>query len=202
MPICRFPTPLRWMFLLCGLFLVATRVEAQPCTLGTTPWLTLTLSAGLLGSGAQNDLLIQVDDLGCARIRRPVFYRNAGEYRLMLSASELAALSQQLDVIALQSFDRYRLQAQINAAQKSLDQARSMETGAASERRMIVADADLVRLQVGVGKAQVEVVYSGLNAYAEAYPQVKALQQLDGMVDAVLALERRRDVQKASAGAP
>ena len=136
------PTHLRFLQIsaLKGLVLLASSAAGfAACELTDTPQISLSVTAAMV-TGTDRTLRVQVFENGCVAIHQPTFYRAAGDYRLSLAASELAALKQSISPARVQQIDRN---------ERALA-SRARASGARLERFEGV-DADIYLLAVGAG---------------------------------------------------
>lgn len=186
------------LFRTCTLLLLAQLVHAAPCEPTGAPWLTLVVTASEVVAASDRTLTVRVDVLGCVAIHRPAFYREAGDFRWSLAPAELAALRAQFDVDKLQRFDAAQVRAQLASTQS----ARGSDRIEPRAERFLVVDADRFQLQLSDGTKSASVEWQGLHAYAEFYPELKALTDLSAMVQAAQALSARADATRVVGGAP
>lgn len=168
------------------------------CGDGAPVWLSLTVTAGALAPDSDRDTVVTVYADGCAALHRPAYLRDAGDYRLVLDADELKRLREQVDSSGLRRFDA----AQVHAKLSTLQKQRGAERKSAAAELFAVLDADHYRLQWQDAMSQGSALWSGLPEQAKAYPEVAALQGLNGMAEALQAIGRRSDAQRSDGAAP
>ncbi len=186
--------PSAWVTLVLGGLLLAVvgagANAAEPCTVGAEPWLSLTITPGSAMAVSDRIISVRVHDNGCAEIHRPAFYRNAGNFRLLLQAEETAALRAEVDAKQLAAFDTGTVQSKLAAAQA---QGGKSQTGAAEN--FTVLDADYYLIELRTGEKRAAAAWPGVHEYAEFYPEVIELKQLSTMLLAVQALLERDAVR-------
>ena len=187
-------TPFVRRLLLCFLWLLPWSASADsPCAADRDPLLTLTVTAGAAVVVDDRQLIVQVHDDGCIALHRPAFHRDAGDYRLQLSAADWQTLRQQID--ALRSFDATK--ARTDLVNK---QGRYRKDGAAAI--MEVVDADHFELTWRNGSKQARADWSGVHADAEQFPEIVALAQLSRTIANLQALALRSDAEKVAGAKP
>ena len=185
---------------LCGLLLAVVGADAnaaEPCAVGPKPWLSLTITTGTAMAVSDRIISVRVHDNGCAEIHRPAFYRNAGDYRLLLQPAESAALRAKIDAKQLAGFDSRKVQSKLATAQALGGKS---QTGAAEN--FTVLDADYYQIELRSGEKRAAAAWSGVHDYAEFYPEVVELKQLSTMVLAVQALLEREDALRVQGATP
>ena len=170
---------------------------AEPCTVDANPWLSLTITTGTEMALSDRIISVRVHDIGCADIHRPAFYRDAGNYRLLLQPEETVALRVELDAKQLAKFDSGKVQSKLAAAQA---QGGKSQTGAAEN--FTVLDADYYQIELRAGEKRMAAAWPGVHDYAEFYPEVVELKQLSTMVLAVQALLEREDAVRVHGATP
>jgi len=174
----------------------SSAVSAAPCEINGLPELTLSVTAAEVRT-ADRTLSVQVGRDGCAVIHRPAYYKEAGDFRLQLSLTELSGLRQKV-APTLQTTDAAKLQQLLTRA----DTARALERTAsqAAQQRFQVMDADTYTLATRSDVVNSKLTWNGLLAYAEHYPEVAELQHLSALVLALQEIAVRSDAVKVGAG--
>lgn len=192
-----------------ALALFSSGLSAAPCDSQATPVITLAVTAAEVRTDDRT-LRIQVGPEGCVRIHRPAHFKGAGKYQVQLSAAEFQQLTRQVSP-ALRAIDATALQARITGAERSRTTAPGVslnpESGSAKadapNLRFQVMDADRYVLETRLeGAAGSRLVFDGLLAYAEHYPEVPELQELGSLIGALQQLALRTDAEPAAAVSP
>ena len=180
--------------LLCVLSLLPwSAIAASPCAADRDPLLTLTVSAGAAVVVEDRALIVAVGDDGCIALHRPAFHRDAGDYRLQLSAADWQTLRQQID--ALGNVDATKARMDVVAKQ-----ARYRKDGAAAI--IEVVDADHFELTWRNGSKRTRANWSGIHADAEQFPEIVALAQLSSTIAILQTLALRSDAVKIAGVQP
>lgn len=182
---------------LCLAALPAAAAAATTCTVDTVPWLTLTVTTGSAIKVADRELRVRVHDNGCVELHRPSFYRLAGDYRLALTAVELAALRTAVVPEQVRNFDAARVRSALKRQQLA-----GGKSGTASPEAFAVLDGDHFVLELRDRGKRAAAAWTGLHDVAEFYPEVAELQQLSRMVKAVQQLLAREDAAAVAGGTP
>jgi hypothetical protein len=194
-------SPSAWATLvLCGLLLTVMGAgvnAAEPCAISGKPWLSLTITPGLAVTVSDRIISVRVHDNGCAEIHRPAFYRDAGDYRLLLQPAETVALRAKVDAKQLAAFDAGSVQSKLAAAQ-----ALGGKSHTAAAENFSVLDADYYQIEIHAGEKRSAVAWPGVHDYAEFYPEIVELKQLSTMVLAVQALLEREDALRVQGAIP
>ncbi len=199
---------MRWCLFAGILFFVlpmlVSAAAVAPCTSQATPWLTLRISAGAMSSAADRTTIVRIHSDGCTDLHRPKFLRASGDYRLGLRADEIAALRTQVANDALRGFDERQVRAAIDAKQhpQGAAQAALKPQFAGQPQRLAVMDGDSYELSWNDAGVARSARWVGLSGYAQAYPDVAALQAFDKVAASLQALATRSDAVQISAGAP
>ena len=187
-------------YALSGLLLAVVGLSAdaaEPCTVDAKPWLSLTITTGIAMAISDRNVSVRVHDNGCVEMHRPAFYRDAGNYRLLLQPAEVAALRAKVDAKQLATFDSGRVKSKLAAAQAS--GAKSTTGGA---ENFTVLDADYYQIELRTGEKRVAAAWPGVHEYAEFYPEVVELTQLSTMLLAVQELLEREDALRLQGATP
>jgi hypothetical protein len=182
---------------LCLAVFPATVAAAAPCTVGSVPWLTLTVTTGSAITVADRELRVRVHHNGCVELHRPSFYRLAGDYRLALTADEFAALRIAVVPEQVRRFDAAKVRTALKRRQLA-----GGKSGMASPEAFAVLDGDHFVLELRDGGKRAAAAWTGLHDVAEFYPEVAELQQLSRMVKAVQQLLAREDAVAVAGGTP
>jgi hypothetical protein len=179
--------------LFCGL---SVAQAAAPCAGGDGPVMELRVVAAALAPETDRSLVVSVFDDGCVQLHRPAYRRDAGDYRLDLDATALAALRSRVDQPVLRSFDARRVQAELAAAQRK----RMTEDG--REQRYSELDADRYEIRWRSGSKRSAAAWAGLPAYADSYPENQTLKTFHNAAKALQALAERSDAQRIAGDRP
>lgn len=194
-------SPSAWVtHALSGLLLALVGAGAsasEPCAVGAKPWLSLTITAGIAMAVSDRIVSVRVHDNGCVEMHRPAFYRDAGNYRLLLQPAEIAALRAKVDAKQLATFDSGRVHSKLAAAQAS--GGKSQTSGA---ENFTVLDADYYQIELHTGEKRATAAWPGVHEYAEFYPEVVELKQLSTMLLAVQGLLEREDALRVQGATP
>ncbi len=197
----RFRCPVvRVLLAAISLLALSTVVAAeakQACAVGATPWLSLTIRAGTAISVKDREISVRVHDNGCVELHRPSFYRQPGDYRLALTATELAELRAQADPAKLRGFDAAKLRAEIAEVQQV-----GAKSGSGGAEAFAVLDGDLIALEWRDGGKRSAAAWPAVHEYAEHYPEIGALQSFSAVAKAVQALLARDGAIAVAGAAP
>lgn len=160
-----------------------------PCSIDAPVTLTLTITAGALPAGTDRDTVVRVHADGCAQVHRPAYLRNAGDYRIALAADELRQLSERVERGGLQRFDASQVRAQLSVLQKSSGAQRK----SAGDEIFTVLDADRYEVRWHDATSPGSAAWTALPEYAQAFPEVAALQGLNDVAAALQAIALRAD---------
>jgi hypothetical protein len=168
------------------------------CASDAPAWLTLTITAGALAAGADRTTVVHVHADGCAEVHRPAYLRDAGDFRVVLDAKDTAALRARIDSAGLRHFDAPQVRAKLGSVQKE----RAQQHASGGSEYFTVSDADRYDFEWADAKSRGSVTWAGLPAYAEAYPEINALQDLNGVASALQAIARRTDAVRVPGATP
>jgi hypothetical protein len=175
-----------------------------PCAKDATPWLTLRITAGAMSPESDRTTIVRIHTDGCTELHRPPFLRASGDYRLDLHADEVAALHTQVASDELRGFDERLVHAAIDGRQhpQGAPQAALKPQFASQPQRFAVMDGDRYELSWNDAGAAHSARWVGLSGYAQAYPDVAALQAFDKITASLRALTTRSDVVQIAADVP
>lgn len=185
-----------WALVFCS-----SGLSAASCDTRATPVIALSITATEVRV-PDRTLRIQVGPDGCVLIHRPTYFKHAGPYRLQLSTAEFARLTQQVSP-ALRSTDATGLRQRIAGAERRRAVEDAPSPRAFTEQRFQVMDADHYILETRIpGAAPSKLIFDGLPAYAEHYPDVPELQELRQLIDELQQMAMRGDAEIATAVSP
>jgi len=192
---------LRFSKIVAGISLACLCTSAHAlggCASDAAPWLTLKITAGALSPEADRTTVVRIHADGCADVHRPAYLREAGDFRVALAANEVAALRTKIDTAGLRHFDAPQVRAKLGSLQKEHAEQRKVS----GSEYFTVSDADSYEMEWADAKSRGSVVWAGLPSYAEAYPEVTALRDLNRMAEALQTVAQRSDAVRVQGATP